>query len=168
MENSLETTNAILTVLAVASAVQVLMLLAVGLFAYRAYRRLSRTIEQVESNVRPITTRIASILDDVDRLSTRWERRTERVDALIDRTVDRFTGTSRDVRDGAARGVRELAGVVRGVRDAIAAALTTESDGRRGSSTLVNPLETSSSVRSSEGTASPAGNPAWAGGRHDA
>ena len=128
MTVDLETTNWLLGVLAVASAVQTLILIGVGIAGYRLYRQLSQTATELESrHVAPLRQQLDGILGDVHRITARVSHQTERVDDAITGTIDRVDETAERVKYSVREQVSRATGIVRGIRAVIASLLTTDS-----------------------------------------
>jgi uncharacterized protein YoxC len=125
---NLHTTNWMLGVIAVASALQTLMLIGLAVVSYRLYRQVSTTVADLESrHVAPLRRQVDTILTDVQAIAARVSHQTERVDQAIngaieqvDETADRLKGTLREK-------VSRATGVIRGLRAIITSLLTTES-----------------------------------------
>lgn len=122
-----ETTNWLLGVIAVASAVQTLMLIGAVIFGYRLYRQTTEAITDLESrHVAPLRRQVDAILDNVQRITSRVSDRTERVDDAITGTMGRVDETAERVKHSVREKVWRATGVVRGIRAIIASILTTE------------------------------------------
>jgi hypothetical protein len=66
----LTTTNVWLGILAVVSVLELLMIIAAGLLAYQAYKRVMATIETVERvHIAPLRARVDGILDEVQTVT---------------------------------------------------------------------------------------------------
>lgn len=83
MEN-LTTTNIWLGILAVVSLLEFLMILVVGVLAFKMYQRVMTTIETVERvHIAPLHARVDGVLDEVQRLVDKVKHAQESVsDAL--------------------------------------------------------------------------------------
>jgi hypothetical protein len=127
MTVDLETTNWLLGVLAVASAVQTLILIGVGIAGYRLYRQLTQTAAELEvRHIAPLRQQLDGILGDVHRITARVSEQTERVDHAISGTIERVDETAERVKYSLREQVARATGVVRGIRAVIASFLTTE------------------------------------------
>jgi len=123
-EDSLNTTNLLLGIMALASVIQVLVLIGVGVMAFRLYRQTLQTIRDIEERqVAPVAARVLSlmaridgILGDVKSVATLVTRQTERVDSAIDHTMHRVDESARRVRDSVGSGIAQLMGLAHGVR----------------------------------------------------
>jgi hypothetical protein len=80
----LTTTNVWLGILAVVSVLELLMIIAAGLLAYQAYKRVMATIETVERvHIAPLRARVDGILDEVQAVTDKVKYAQESVgDAL--------------------------------------------------------------------------------------
>ncbi len=77
MNSSLDTTNMWLAVLAIAAAIQTLMLLAGAIAVFLALRTVRSQIEQLEQrHIAPISNRVSAVVDDVRDMIAR-ARQTE-------------------------------------------------------------------------------------------
>ena len=124
---NLETTNWLLAAIAAASVVQTLMLVAVAIAGLRMYRQMSVRVEELEANhVEPLRRRLDTILTDVHAITARLNHQAERVDHAIHGTIERVDETAERVKDRVRDRVSRATGMVRGLRAAIASALTTE------------------------------------------
>lgn len=144
---SLETTNWLLGVMAVGSAIQTLFLIGAAVVGLRVYTQsreamalLSQKVTDLErTHVAPLRAQVDGILGDVHAITARVSERTERVDDAISGTVDRVEETAERVK-GQVRGkVARATGLVRGVRAVIAALLTSESEPKPPASTADRP-----------------------------
>ena len=125
---NLETTNWLLGILAVASAVQTLLLVAAGIAGYRLYRQLTDTAAELETkHIAPLRGQLDAILGDVHSITARVSHQTERVDHAISGTIDRVDETAERVKYSMREKVSRATGFVRGVRAIIMSLLTTES-----------------------------------------
>lgn len=127
MNPDLHTTNWLLGVMAVGSAIQTLMLIGVAVVGYRLYRQLSTTVAELETrHVEPLRRQVDGILTDVQAIATRVSQQTERVDHAITGAIDQVDETTDRIKDTLREKMSKATGVVRGVRAVIAALLTTE------------------------------------------
>jgi uncharacterized protein YoxC len=124
----METTNWLLGVIAVASAVQTMMLVGLAVAGYRLYTQVGTTVADLESrHVAPLRRQVDGILTDVQAIATRVSQQTERVDHAINGAIGQVDETADRVKDTVRESVSQAAGVVRGIRAIIASLLTTES-----------------------------------------
>lgn len=113
MPTTLATTNLLLTILAVVSAVQAFVIVGAAIALYGSYRRVSRLVDRVApSDVTRAVARVHAILDDVTAVSARVKRDVERFDAAVQATIDTADSLGAGVRSkttwvfGLARGLR--------------------------------------------------------------
>lgn len=120
MEGSLDTTNVMLAIIAVASAIEALLIVGLGVGASIAYRRVTILVDDLEARlVAPAMTRVNAVLDDVKSVSARVKDEAERVDHAIRSTMDRVDETADRVRSNVRLNTSRIVGVVRGTRVAI-------------------------------------------------
>ena len=92
---NLDTTNLLLGIMAAVSVLEALVLIGVGVMAYRLYTHAMQTIREIEARqVAPLVVRVNILMDrlegilgDVKDVTTRVSDRTERVDAAIRSTT---------------------------------------------------------------------------------
>ena len=92
---NLDTTNLLLGIMAAVSVLEVLVLIGVGVMAYRLYSQTMTTVRELEARqiaplvarVNALMTRLDAILGDVKEVTARVSDRTERVDAAIRNTT---------------------------------------------------------------------------------
>ena len=92
---NLDTTNLLLGIMAAVSVLEALVLIGVGVMAYRLYTHAMQTIREIEARqVAPLVVRVNTLMDrvegilgDVKDVTTRVSDRTERVDAAIRSTT---------------------------------------------------------------------------------
>ena len=78
--DNLTTTNVWLGILAIVSLLEFLIIVAAGLFGYRAYRQVMRTIETVERlHIAPLRARVDGILDQVETITGKVKHAQESV-----------------------------------------------------------------------------------------
>lgn len=124
---NLETTNWLIGVMAVASAIQTLVLIGLAVAGFRLYRQVSGTVEELESrHVAPLRHQVDGILSDVQAIAARVSHQTERVDQAINGTIVRVDETAERLKYNVRDKVAQATGVVRGVRAVIASMLTTD------------------------------------------
>jgi uncharacterized protein YoxC len=127
MNLDMDTTNWLLGVIAVASAVQTLMLIGLAFASYRLYRQVGTTVADLESrHVAPLRQQVDGILTDVQAIASRVSQQTERVDQAINGAIGQVDETADRLKDSLRERVSQAAGVVRGIRAIIASLLTTE------------------------------------------
>jgi hypothetical protein len=124
---NLETTNWLIGVIAVATALQTLIILGGAFIGFRFYRQMQTTIADLESrHIAPLRHQVDGILRDVQTIAARVSNQTERVDRAITGTIDRVDETTERVRDSVRDKVAQATGFVRGIRAIIASLLTTD------------------------------------------
>jgi hypothetical protein len=92
---NLDTTNLLLGIMAAVSVLEALVLVGVGVMAYRLYSQTMTTVRELEARqiaplvarVNALMTRVDTILGDVKEVTARVSDRTERVDAAIRNTT---------------------------------------------------------------------------------
>jgi hypothetical protein len=134
---NLETTNWLLGVIALSSAVQMLALIGAGIFGFKVYRQMTETIATMQQKVAeveaqhiaPLRTQVDAILGDVHRFTARVTDRTEKVDEAISDTMGRVDHTTERVKYSVREKVSRATGVVRGIRAVIASLLSTDGPG---------------------------------------
>ena len=92
---NLDTTNLLLGIMAAVSVLEALVLVGVGVMAYRLYGQTMTTVRELEARqiaplvarVNALMTRVDAILGDVKEVTGRVSDRTERVDAAIRNTT---------------------------------------------------------------------------------
>ena len=88
---NLDTTNLLLGIMAAVSVLEAVLLVGIGVMAYKLYGQAMRTIREVEqrqiaplvTRVDALMTRVDAILGDVRDVTSRVSTRTERVDSAI-------------------------------------------------------------------------------------
>lgn len=103
---NLDTTNLLLGIMAAVSVLEAIVLIGVGIMAYRLYGQAIRTVREIEqrqiaplvARVNTLMTRVDSILIDLREVTTRVSTRTERVDSAIQHTINRVDETASRVR----------------------------------------------------------------------
>jgi hypothetical protein len=124
MESNLETTNLLLGVMAVVSVLEALLIVALAVAGFIAYRRLTALVSRLEERqVAPAMARVSAILDDVKSVSARVKDETERVDQALHSTLHRVDDTLDRVRSNVRSRASRLVGIVRGARVALEAML---------------------------------------------
>jgi hypothetical protein len=122
---NLETTNWLLGVIAVASAVQMLAIIGLGIVSYRLYRQTTETLSQLEvRHIAPLRQQVDAILTDVHAVTARVSEKTQRADQAITSTIERVDETAERVKYRVRDKVSQVTGVVRGVRAIIMSLLT--------------------------------------------
>ena len=127
VEGNLNTTNILLGIMAAVSVLQALVLIGVGVLAFRLYGQTLQVIRGIEdrqiapvmAHVTALMARVDGILGDVKDVTARVTRQTERVDTAIHDTMHRVDETAGRVRDTVASRTHQLMGLVHGVRCAV-------------------------------------------------
>ena len=97
--DGLDTTNTMLGIIAGVSVLEALLILGVGVAAYRVYSRVMTLVNELEARqVAPAMARVNAILDDVKQVSSTVKEETVRVDSAIRNTMDRVDDTADRVR----------------------------------------------------------------------
>jgi hypothetical protein len=128
IEGNLNTTNLLLGIMAAVSVLQALLLVAVGVMAWKLYGRTLDVVRGIEERqVAPLMSRVHgmmgtvdTILVDVKGITSRVGAQTHRVDSAISSTIDRVDETAGRVRHTVADRVTRVLGLVNGVRAAVA------------------------------------------------
>jgi uncharacterized protein YoxC len=150
----LTTTNILLGIMAVVSALEGLLLIGAGIMGLRMYRQVTEQIQAIEQrHLVPLTNHVTPLLDEAKKLTTQAspvideakvvmqsvQRMAERVEHSLSRIDDSVQGTINTaehavdrVQVGARRTAGTVVGVVRGVRTAIETFLTDQPNGARG------------------------------------
>jgi len=117
-----------LWIMAVVSVLEALVLIGIAVGGYLVYSRIMTLVSDIEARqITPIREKVDAILADVKGITARASHQAERVDHAITGTIDRVDETATRVRAGVHDKVSQAAGVVRGVRAAIASVLHKES-----------------------------------------
>ena len=109
IDGNLDTTNALLAVMAAVAVLEAVVLVAGGILAYRMYAAAMRKIDELEQrHVVPLVAR-------VDGLMMRLEPVIERANGLLE-TVEKVEQTTGRVTQSVASRVNTFVGVVNGAR----------------------------------------------------
>ena len=120
MNLDLGTTNTFLAVIAIASALQVLMFIGIGVGGFLVYRRVMQLVNDLETRqIAPLREKVDAILVDVKGITSRVHQQTERVSDAVSGTMDKVDHTAHAVGDSVRDKVAHVAGMVRGARAAI-------------------------------------------------
>jgi uncharacterized protein YoxC len=123
----LETTNWILGVIALASAVQMLICIGLVIAGFKLYRQTTQTLAELDKrHVEPLRREVDGILANLQAITARISHQTERVDEAITGTIERVDETAERVKYSVRDKVNRAAGIVRGVRAIIASLLVSE------------------------------------------
>jgi methyl-accepting chemotaxis protein len=131
-DGNLNTTNILLGIMAAVSVLQALVLIGVGVFAFRLYRQALLTIREIEqrqvaplaAHVHALMARVDAIVGDVKDVTGRVTRQTERVDTAIHHTMHRVDETADRVRDSIGSRISQLMRLVHGVICAVQSLFT--------------------------------------------
>jgi uncharacterized protein YoxC len=127
IEANLDTTNLLLGVMAAVSVLEALLLIAVGVMAFKLYRQTMETVREIEQRqVAPLTAKVQAlmgtvdaILVDVNGITSRLNQQSERVNSAISTTIDRVDETADRVRSSLGYRVHRVATLVQGMRAAL-------------------------------------------------
>jgi uncharacterized protein YoxC len=127
IEGNLDTTNLLLGVMAAISVLEALLLIAVGVMAFKLYRQTIETVREIEQRqVAPLTAKVQAlmgtvdaILVDVNGITSRLNQQSERVNSAISTTIDRVDETADRVRSSLGYRVHRVATLVQGMRAAL-------------------------------------------------
>src|SRR5580704_1216498 len=119
MEVNLATTNLLLGVIAVACALEAVVVIATGIGMFILYKRMTeasrRAVELIagleERHVAPAMLRVNAILDDVKDVAATVKQETERVDYAIRSTMDRVDHTAERVRSNVRANTSRIIGL---------------------------------------------------------
>jgi uncharacterized protein YoxC len=117
MEGNLGAISVPLWVVAIASALQTLILIGVLIGALRMYREVSEKLAEVQARqLDPLRGQVERILVDVQAIASRLNTQTERVDHAISGTMERVDETAERVKHSVRGKVAQATGVVMGLR----------------------------------------------------
>ena len=120
MEGNLGAISVPLWVVAIASALQTLILIGVLIGALRMYRGVSEKLADVQARqIDPLRSQVERILVDVQAIASRLNTQTERVDHAISGTMERVDETAERVKHSVRGRVAQATGVVMGLRAVI-------------------------------------------------
>ena len=118
----LGTTNTFLGIMAVVSVLEALLLIAVGVGGFMAYRRVMQLVADLEARqVAPIREKVDGILTDVRAVTASVSQQTERVQHAITGTMDKVDETAGRVKGTVHDKVQDVVGIARGIRAAVLA-----------------------------------------------
>jgi uncharacterized protein YoxC len=116
----LETTNLLLGIMAVASALEALLIVGLGVGGYILYRRVTTALDDLERrHVAPLAERVNSILGDVQAVTARVQTQAARVDNAISETMDRVDSTAARVKYTLRDRIDQAAAVLHAFREAV-------------------------------------------------
>ncbi len=124
---NLDTTNLLLGVMAAVSVLEAILLIGVGVMAYRLYTQAMRTVREIEerqlaplvARVNVLMSRVDAILLDVKEVTSRVTDRTERVDAAIRHTMGRVDKTAERIGSSVSARVNRVRTLVHTARAAV-------------------------------------------------
>jgi hypothetical protein len=123
----LDTTNTFLAIIAVASALQVLMFIGIGVAGFLMYRRVMQLVNELETRqIAPLREKVDGILLDVKAVTARVSQQTERVSHAVSGTMERVDDTAHRVTGTVRERLNQAVGMVRGVRAVIMSLLGSE------------------------------------------
>jgi hypothetical protein len=123
----METANVALTVMAVVSVLEALVLIGISVGGFVIYRRVMQLVTELEARqIAPLREKVDAILGDVKSVTARVNSEAERVDQAIHGTINRVDHTAEHLKSSVMDKVNQAAGVVRGVRAAIVSLLQTD------------------------------------------
>ena len=127
IDGNLNTTNLLLGIMAAVSVLEALLLIAVGVMAWKLYTQTMETVREIEQRqVAPLAAKVHTlmgtvdgILVDVKGITSRLNEQSERVNSAISTTIDRVDETADRVKTSLAYRVQRVAGLVQGMRAAV-------------------------------------------------
>jgi hypothetical protein len=123
-ESSFATTNVLLGIMAAVSVIEIIVLVAAGIFGYRAYSRVMQTVDSLEArHVAPLTARTLAILDDVKSVTARAESTAGSLEKQISEGARRAGEMARRGRSGATRVWQQVENVRIAARETVASLL---------------------------------------------
>lgn len=134
---NLDTTNLLLGIMAAVSVLEALLLIGVGIFAYRLYAQAMQTVREIEQRqVAPLVAKVTVLMEKVDGIlldvkdvTARVTKQTERVDSAIHGTMEKVDETATRVRTSVASQFGRMFALVHGIKCAMDGMFT----GRRAS-----------------------------------
>ena len=116
----LGTTNTWLAIIAIASALQVLMFIGIGVAGFLAYRQVMQLVNDLEARqIAPLREKVDGILIDVKGITSKVHLQTERVSHAVSGTMEKVDHTAHAVGDSVRDKVGNVVGMVRGARAVI-------------------------------------------------
>jgi len=129
MNANLETTNLLLGIMAAVSVLEGLLIIGLGVAAFRMYRTVIAAINNIEEHhIAPTVARANAMFDEVHAVAESFRNDKERVQHAIRSTIDRVDDTAIRVRDEVRTRASWIIGTIRGVRRAVETVLRSESD----------------------------------------
>jgi hypothetical protein len=126
--STLENTNLLLGIIAVASVLVALVIVGAAVGGFIAYRRAMTLVKDLEATqIAPLRAKVDEILADVKSVTSRLSHQTERVDNAIAGTMERVDDTAERVKSSVREKVHQATGVVRGIRAVLVSLLSSDS-----------------------------------------
>jgi len=120
MPEDLSTTNMLLGVMAIVSVLEALVVMALGLAGWRAYKQVVGMVTDLEQrHVAPVRHQVEAILADVKDVTVRLKEETERVDDAIRNTIDRVDDTADRVKFQVRQKTSRVLALIIGLRSRI-------------------------------------------------
>lgn len=124
---NLDTTNLLLGIMAAVSVLEALLLIGVGVMAYRLYGQAMRAVREIEqrqiaplvARMHTLMTRADAILGDLREVTALVSTRTERVDSAIQHTINRVDETAWRVRSSVNSRVQRVVALFYAARAAV-------------------------------------------------
>jgi methyl-accepting chemotaxis protein len=124
---NLDTTNLLLGIMAAVSVLEALLLIGVGIMAYRLYAQAMQTVRDIEARqVAPLVAKVNALMEKVDGIlvdvrdvTARVAAKTEQVDSAIQGTMERVDETATRVRASVATQVGRVFAFVHGAKCAV-------------------------------------------------
>jgi len=124
---NLNTTNLLLGIMAAVSVIEAVLLIGLGVMAYRLYGQAMRAVRDIEqrqiaplvARVNTLMTRVDGILVDLRDVTSRVSTRTERVDSAIQHTMHRVDETAWRVRSSVNSRMQRAVGLFQAARAAV-------------------------------------------------
>src|SRR3954468_3021706 len=115
-----DVTQVFLGIIALATLVMAMVQVGFILYGWTLARRVSRLMDQLERDVKPVLDSVASVARDAARASALAVAQVERVDRLITDVTERIEQTATTFERAITAPLREGAAVIAGVRAAFA------------------------------------------------
>ena len=135
MEN-LTTTNIWLGILAMVSLLELLMIMAAGIMAFRLYKRVSDAVENVERvHIAPLRARVDALLDEVHEVTAKVKQ----AQSSVENAFEHMSGTGTMVADVVRSKAWPLIGLLKGIKVAASAVMK---NGREDNGTALSKYDT--------------------------
>lgn len=115
IDGNLNTTNALLAVMAAVTVIQALVLLTAAILGYRLYRQTMQAVRDIEQRIAPLAERVQVLVARVDAILADLEDVTGRVT----RGRERISATAGRVRASVTSRLSPVAGFVHALRSAV-------------------------------------------------